>query len=311
MAKLTKEQRREAIKQRAKNLAGSNPSSGKSGYYLQLPDGITEWKVEEKGIRIIDLITFDSDHDNSNYGLDKHGNGYTEGNEIYARYYGRHKIGNKWYVCPKSVDKECPFCDQQAKLWTKYNKSKDDDIKVEAKNLYAQIRALYNVRENDELFVWETTANNKDSFEKKYRSDMEDDEECFDVQFLERGKSIKLKFVDDQFVDSNGGKHEFLKLESIKGYADRDDIDESIVNDIADLNKVLEIKTYDELQAILLTAGEEDEEEEYVEEEETPVVKEEPKKTAPKKEEEKVVDEAPEVDENEGFKADDDGDDSW
>ena len=133
MAKLSKEERRAKLKNRAKNLAGADPTAGKKNYYFNPPAGIERWNVDEKGTRIIDLVTFFSDHDNTHYGLDKDGHGYSAGDEVYARYYGRHKIGGKWYVCPKSVDKECPVCDAKDKIWQAYNKSKSESEKAELK----------------------------------------------------------------------------------------------------------------------------------------------------------------------------------
>ena len=262
--KLTKEQRRAKLKAKSKKLGGADPTQSKSSTYLKLTNGVKKWEVKEKGMKIIDLVTFDADHDNGHYGLDKDGNGYVAGDEVYARYYGRHKIGNDWYVCRKSIDEDCPVCDRRAKLSRDYEENKD-----QIKTLYPQIRALYNIIEDREIFVWETTANNKNSFEKKYRSDIEDDDSVIDVQFLDKGKSIQLKFMEDSFADASGKIHKFIALESIKGYPDRDDIGEGVRKKVADLNQALDIKSYEELEKILMTAGIDTEEEEDYDEEET------------------------------------------
>ena len=264
--KLTKEERRAAIKARAANLAGADPTSKVSDHYLKLPADIPLWKVEKAGMKIIDLVSFVAEHSNNHYGLDSTNKGYDEGDEIYARYYGVHEWNGKKYVCPRSEDKPCPFCDYQEKLKVNY-----EENRKAIKDLYPKYRGLYRILEDDKKFVWDSTitSGGSGSFEMKYRNDLQDDEKALDSQFLDDGKSIKLRFVDDTFVDPKGASHEFRKLDCIKDYVDRPDIDPKVADEHVNLNNVLEIKSYEELEQILNMGGEtttpkqQEEEEDY------------------------------------------------
>ena len=287
MAKLTKEQRRAKAKARTNRQAKADPTSTKSESYLKLPDGIKRFEVKEAGTEIFDVISFEANYNSSHFGEDA--DIVQAGDDVYGRIYGRHVIDKKYYACPQSIDKPCPFCEEEEKL-----KKDWDNTKEERKVLRAQVRFLYNTWQDEQASVYDASAY---KFETPLREELKADEANEDFQFLDKGKSLVIRYAEDTY---NGKK--FFEPKRFD-FEDREDLDESVLDEIADLNEVLVFKSYEDLEKILHTIGE-DVEEDYVEEDEVEEVEEvvekttkaEKKSSKAKKEVEEKVEEEPESD---------------
>ena len=108
----------------------------------------------------------------------------------------------------------------------------------------------------------------------------EGEEANCDFQFLDDGKSLKVRFAASDVSDK------YFQADRID-FLDRDDIDVDILEEIADLNTVLEFKTVEEIKKLMFLSEDETEEEEDDQPAAEEAQAEEPKKTARKKPSEK------------------------
>lgn len=254
MAKSARDKRREKAKAKLTQVAKVDSTKAPSMGYLKLPSGIEKYEVEAKTVEF-DIISYPISIDSPIDG------GFLIEDEFgYTRLFHTHgKIGpnNLTVVCPTTIGEKCPICEEITRLKQNYEENKETIKAIKRKN-----RALYNIYdENDKLSVLDISTF---CFEEQLRKELRDGKEEYqDFQFLDEGKSLRVRFEE---VD-NGGSFTFMKADRID-FEDREDIDEAILKEIADLDQCLEIKSYKELKDLLYSVdGDEDEDEEEVVEE--------------------------------------------
>jgi len=246
--------RRAKAKAKLTQVAKVDSTKSVSMGYLKLPSGIEKYEVEAKTV-VFDIISYPITVDSAIDG------GFLIDDEFgYTRLFHTHsKIGvnNLTVVCPATIGDKCPICEEIIRLKQDYEANKETIKNIKRKN-----RALYNVYdENDKLSVLDMSTF---CFEQPLRKELSGGKEEYqDFQFLDEGKSLRVRFEE---VD-NGGGFTYMAVDRID-FEDREDIDEAILKEIADLDQCLEIKSYKELNELLHTVEEdEDEEEEVVVEE--------------------------------------------
>ncbi len=282
MAKRTKKQKMEKRK-KVRQMAKNN-RKGKSSSYL---DFSGSWYSPEKGKQEINIVPYEITDK-------KHTEGIDTGDTWYRKViYVHKKIGaeEKDYICPKTIKKKCPICEDVKTLADNY-----EDNKKEIKALKAKEREIYNVLDGDEIKIWDMSTYLFGTLLDK-ELDMGEDEygSFFEV---EEGYTLKVRF-EDETID--GGKP-FLKAGRID-FEERDDLDEDILEKSFDLDNILTVLSYDELNKIHLDiedddieTPEKDEEESEEEEEEKPKKKKAKKKPEPEEEDD---DEEPEDEDDE------------
>ncbi len=192
---------------------------------------------------------------------------------------------NKVVICPRTIKKPCPICEHVKEL---FNSGEDDDIAL-AKDIKAKERELYNIINlDDEDKGVQLLEMSYHLFGKALDEEIyEGDEELGGFAELEGGKTLVVAFRKKKL-----GANDFYEVRKID-FEDREDYEESILEQAHDLDAMFQIKTYEELQKELFGLPVEESEDE--EEEEKP----KPKKTTKKKKELKPDDDDDEEEEEE------------
>lgn len=252
-----KDARRAAMKAKMGTTGKVVASKTKSAGYLNLPDGIEKFKIDKKGTKVFDIISYYNEVEclvsNPVVTVDKKDK---EANFTYYRPYLRHSINQQTVACPRTIGEECPICDYVDKVRKNWDKL-DEDERKELGKIRAKQRTLYNVLFDGELFVWDVSAAH---FEDKLRNEYQEDENNRDFAFLDDGLSLKVRYKQSEF------SKDYFEADRID-FIKRDDIDPAVLDERADLNKVLEFRSFDDLVKLLNDADQEEEEEEDYEEE--------------------------------------------
>lgn len=167
----------------------------------------------------------------------------------YKRPFKRYRgIGaeKKPYISPLSIGKSDPIFE-----WYKEARLDPDIPDKDANKARPQDMVMYNVRTcdmktgepNSDIMFWFISYHN---FEKQLKTELldPDNEEFAAFMDLEGGFDLIVRFQQETF-DNN----KFLKADMIQ-FVERDDIDESILDEVIDLDNVLVVKSYDELYNI-------------------------------------------------------------
>lgn len=268
---MPKKKKRSSMRDKARQKATTRNTGG-SGFKLSLESEV-EFFIPKKGTFDLDIIPYEVTVDN-------HPQGIEAGDLWYERtifvHYG---IGaeEKAVLCRKTIGERCPICEHRAELL------KDADVDENITNaLKPKERQLFNVIDlNDEdkgVQLWEMSYFLFGAtLEEELR---EGDEDWGGFADLEGGYTLKTRFSKKKL-----GRNEFLEVSRID-FDERDDYEEDILDDVQDLDSILNVLSYKELQALYLEldGSEEDDEEER------------PKKPSRKKKKKKEVEEEPEED---------------
>lgn len=176
----------------------------------------------------------------------------------YKRPFKRYRqigVNKKSYISPLSVGKPCPIHEY-------FTRAKADPSipEAEANKFKAQDMVAYNIQILDEktkewsdpLFWFFSYA----CFEKRLKKELldPDNEEYASFMDLEGGYDLRVRFQKENFAGND-----FLTADSIS-FIEREDIDESILDEVVNLDECLVIKEYDELNNIFLEIGEDNDE---------------------------------------------------
>lgn len=226
---------RDRARQRAKQRQSGG---GGGGNYLKLPDGL-EWFQPDKAcdskLRCeIDVLPYE-------VGIDNHPDEQPKGELWYRRVFYTHRdVGpeNKTVLCLSTIGEACPCCEEQVRM--------DNDPDVDDKTataLYKKERAIFNIDNPDgPVQVWDVSSKLfGDELEKEIN---EGEEEYGGFADLEGGMTLKCKFKEKTL-----GKNKFLDCIDI-GFKDRDDYNEDVLDDVADLDDIFIPMSYEELSAL-------------------------------------------------------------
>ena len=215
--------------------------ASKMGYF-QLPKNISIFK-ETPGTKakmdFLPYVVTDENHPDSNkeYGI------AVPGQQWYKRPFRIHRgigVNNEYVVCPTSIGKRCPICEHRAKLQKGGNATKEELSSLNATN-----RVLYNVIPlNDKEYektvhIWEASQY---LFQDKLNEEIEEEEDNACFPSLEEGKTLRIRFVEESFQ-----KNKYASVGRID-FLERDEpYDESMLKDVCNLDEVLIILSYEEL----------------------------------------------------------------
>lgn len=263
--KRTRLSREEIIKKSTTQTSGG-------GNWFRLPEGVETWEPKEKGKFKIDVIPYETTSDN-------HPNEVAKGVVWYQHPFKvHHGVGadGKSIVCPTTVGKKCPICEEISRLSKNYDENEET-----IKSLRAQRYVAFNILhpdDPDKVAIFALSVGKfYNALEKEIQESDEDDiANFFDV--TESGKTLKVRFSEASYA---GKKYlEATKIEFI----DREPMDEDeIFSKVVNLDEMFVVMEYDKLNALFLQTEEEVHDEE---EEEEPAPKSKAKAKLKKDEEE-------------------------
>ena len=245
---------RPSIRDRVRQRAEENKHTGGSGY-LKLPEGVSFLKTQKSTRQDptrLDIVPFEVSKDcvipdgkSKEMDLQK-------GDLWYCRTIFVHRnIGaeEKAYICPRTIKKPCPICEERARL----SKNPNADEKT-LNALKPQVKDIFNINDEKEgIQILEFShANFRQNLEKEIR---EGKEEWAGFADLEGGFTLEVVFSEETF-----GGNKYLEATRFD-FEPRDDYKESILDKAVDLNDCLVVLPYDKLERIFLELDSEPESE--------------------------------------------------
>ena len=243
---MAKNKKKMSMRDRVKKRAEGNMNRG-GNRYLQIPEGVEQIRPKKKTYRW-DIIPY-------KVNVNTHPE-VQKGDLWFQRTYFVHfNVGpdNKAVVCPRTIKKPCPICEHVKEL---YNSDTEENTAL-AKEIKAKERELYNLIDLDDpdkgvqIFEMSYHLFGKALDEEIY----EGEDELGDFAELSGGKTLVVSFRAKKL-----GSNEFMEVRKIE-FEDRDDYDDSILDETHDLDSLLSIFDYETLQKLLFGIDEEDEEE--------------------------------------------------
>jgi len=148
-------------------------------------------------------------------------------------------LDDRSYICPKTIGQRCPICEHRAKLIKE--KSPDEQLVAALK---PKQRELYNVIDLDEpdkgVQLWEISYH---LFGAKLEEEIDEGEEDWAAfADLEQGYTLRLRFSERTL-----GRNKFLEVSRID-FEPRDPYPESILDEVLDLDAILNVPTYEQLE---------------------------------------------------------------
>ena len=207
---------------------------------LNLSEGVELYKAE-KGTAEFDVIPYV-------VSVDTHPE-VKKGEVWYERTYLAHRnIGpeEKAIVCPRTVGKRCPICEEYQRL----NKDPDADEDM-VKGLKAKERELFNVVMKDgdgAIMVMDISVHLFGLLLEQEILEGEDSNASFAE--LKGGKTLKVRWEPKTM-----GKNKFVEAARID-FEDRDDFGKEVLEAAVDLDKILKIMSYEEIEEIFQAGGE-------------------------------------------------------
>lgn len=244
------EKARTSIRDRVRERAEQNKHSGGSSY-LQLPEGVKFFKVVKStrnNPTELDIVPFEFNKDTIIIdGKKAQDVDFKKGERWYCRTILVHRkigAGEKAYICPKTIGRPCPICEERAQMYKNPNITKQEEEL--ARKLKPQVKDIFNVLVDDEIQLLEYShANFRERLEKEIR---EGREEWGGFADLEGGYTLEVVFSEEEI---NVGKQKINYLEASRfDFIERDDIPESILDKVVNLEECLIVLPYDKLSSL-------------------------------------------------------------
>lgn len=241
-----------------------NREKGKGGGTKYNFDKEVDYFNPSKGTTILSIIPYEITVDN-NPDMDKGELWYKR--KIFVHYgIGVEEIS---IICPKTIGKRCPICEARAALI----KDSYDDNETQIKQLRPSQREIFNVvdmdDDEDEILFWEIAYSNFGELLDEELEESEDGEPILGIADLDNRPVLNVRFKKAKF---DGNKY----LKASKVDADEgDDLNESILKEVVDLDRCLKIMDYKTLERVFLELDDANYEEDETGDEKE---KEEPKK---------------------------------
>ena len=266
--------------------------------HLNLPKGVSVFKVEPGGRASFDVIPYEVTDPNHMDRNDKH-EVATPGELWYKKPYKLHRnvgVQNDAVVCPTSSGQRCPICEYKAarlKEGVEYDEVKE--LRPSLRNLYLVIPK--GMKDYDEkVHVWDIS---QFCFQDILNDELAEEDDYGVFPDLEEGMTLRVRFSAEKL-----GKNPFAKASRID-FEERDQqYHEDLLKKLPNLDEVLTMSDYATLEAKFFEleteqAGPAVEEEEPEEEAPKPKPVRKRKDTKPEPEEDPEPEEGPEEEEEE------------
>lgn len=239
MSKFTKPNFKKAVA-----VDSERQSNRGTGYgYLKLPQGMKVWK-ETEGKHKFDIIPYVvsvKNHPDKN-----EEEGIAVKNSLWYRrpfkVHGNVGANNDVVVCPSTFGKPCPICDYKKK------RQEEGADWEEIKQYNAKDRSLYCIIPIDEKKYEEELHlfNMSDyCFQDQLNKDVREDEDYGMFPDLEDGFTLDCRFEEKAL-----GKNKFITANRINFKERKEGYDESIIDDVPNLDEIFIVKEYSELEAM-------------------------------------------------------------
>lgn len=225
--------------QRAKDRANKRKNHD-SGSYLSLPEDTPRWSPM-KGNNRIDILPYIVSEEN-------HPAGVPVGDQWYQRtIFVAFDVGSeeKAMLSPKTNGLPCPIFEE----WSRMRKDEDAD-KDSTSKLKPKERELFNIIDLDQpelgSQLWEISYHN---FGKLLEEEIReaDDDNVLDFASLTNGMSLTIRFREETFANST-----YLQASKIAFTEREEQYEESAIEEVLDLDAILVVPSYEDLQAQFL-----------------------------------------------------------
>lgn len=174
-------------------------------------------------------------------------------------------LENEDIICPTSIGKPCPICDKAKRM-----KANDEDYE-DYSPLFPSNRTLYNVIPIQQKgfkeipHIWDISDF---CFYNKLKEELLEDERNEIFPDLKNGKTLKCRFSEESMPSKKGKPTVFGKASRID-FVERDyEYDDDIMDDALNLDKIILVKSYEEIKELFYSSGPDEMAEENVEIEE-------------------------------------------
>ena len=229
--------KRMSLRDKVKKRAEEREKQGGSGFRYNLPEG-TDFFAPKKGTMNIDILPYMVTV--NNHPSAKEGELWFQ-RTVFVHY--GVGIEEKTFLCLKTIHKKCPICDHRAQL------IKDGDADEElVKALKSKERELYNVvdlgEEDKGVQLWDISYH---LFGKHLEEEVRNGkDEWAGFAELKGGYTLQVRFAEKVL-----GKNKFLEVTRID-FTEREDYPDTILKDVFDLDKVLNVLDYEQLEKVFL-----------------------------------------------------------
>jgi len=227
-----------SMRDRIKSKAES--SGSRDVGYLKLPTGVELFQVDPKKKKAtLDFIPYKVTQEPN---LDD----VPAGSDWYRRGFKVHRaVGpdDAIVVCPKTIGKKCPICEEFARL------KKDPDAEAEdAESIRPKLRYLYNVKDREgNKFIWDVSHH---LFQKWLDQEIhEGDDSLADFAEVKTGSSLTIRFSEETYK-----KNVYYSTNRIDFVSREEPVTKADLADACDLDSILIIHSYDTLRAMLMGA---------------------------------------------------------
>ena len=218
--------------------------TGSKQDFFRLPKEVREWTPDGKGEVSINVLPY----------LTKtpfHPDNVEPGMIWYKRPFQIHRsIGpnDVSVVCPGSVGKPCPICQERAKLAKNWDENKEA---ITALNFQQWV--VYPIADPDNEDRCAIFAYSYGKFAKPLQKELDEGaDENLMFWDVKDGKTLKVRFSEETFALPGGGSAKFLAATRID-FVDRPDMDEDeILAKTPCLDEILKVMDYNRLKALFL-----------------------------------------------------------
>ena len=234
---------RDRVRQKAQEGGeGGKYDSGGRNLPYKLPTG-KELFSPKKGISLIDIIPY-------KVSIKNHPDDIPAGDLWYRRKIFVHfgiGIEEKSYICPlktPGIGKKCPICENRAQL-LKDDPEGNKEVLAQLKPKQRELYNVINLEEEDKgVQLWDMSYH---LFGKKLEEDLKTgDEDWVGFADLKSGFSLKIRFS----AKTVGG-FGFVEATRID-FQSREDYDKAVLDDTIDIDAMLDVLSYEELEKRLL-----------------------------------------------------------
>lgn len=239
------------FKQAVVQSAKEQKAQGSQYGYLNLPQGVNLFKELPDTKVLLDFLPYEvTDKLHPEYEKAQQNDGLW-----YRRPYKSHRgigVNNESVVCPTSINKRCPICEYRAKrLKEGAPQEETQPLKTSNRNLYVVVPlGVKNYEEKPH--IWDIS---QFLFQNMLVDEINEDEDRGVFADLEEGLSLKIRFGEATI-----GKGKPFAETSRIDFVERDKpYDESILKKVPNLDEVLNIMDYKQLEFKFMEVDEEEE----------------------------------------------------
>jgi len=283
---MSKKVRKRVTKEQVKSNAEKGGRGGND--WFKLPDGVGRWTPEKAGRFSIDVLPYEVSSKHHPDDVEKECLWYKLPFQVH------HGVGasNASLVCPQSVGKPCPECEERDRLYKEDSDSNEDILRT----LKPQKFVAYNIVSQEDKDRVDLLILSRGKLASPLEDELKDPDNEEHLAFFDvndSGRTLRVRFTEESFE----GK-KFLKATKIDFRA-RDEMDEdAVLSKTVVLEDALIVPDYDDFKKIFF---QEDDEEPVMDE--LPASKDEDEDEEEEKPKSKTKDEDEDEDEDEKPKA--------